>query len=110
MPKFLFKARLNTHGIKGTLDEGGTGRRDAVKKAAEAVGGSLEAFYYAFGETDAYVIVDLPSHAHAVATAAAVGLSGTGDVETVVLIEPETMDEVASIHTDYRPPGEIGHQ
>ncbi len=107
MPKYLYKAKLSEHGMKGTLDEGGSARRAAVSKAAEGVGGNVEAFYYALGEVDAYVIVDLPSEAHAVAFAAAVGVSGTGSVETVALIEPETMDEVSKIHTDYRAPGEI---
>lgn len=109
MPKFLYKANLSEHGLKGTMDEGGTARREAVKKATEAAGGVLESFYYAFGGTDAYVIVDLPSEAHAVAMAGAVGTSGTGEVETVVLIEPETIDEASKLHPDYRPPGETGH-
>ncbi len=107
MPKYLFKATLSEHGIKGTMDEGGTSRREAVRQAVEAEGGTLEAFYYAFGGVDAYVIVDLPSAANAVATAATVGMSGTGSVETVVLIEPEVVDEAAKIHPQYRAPGEI---
>ena len=107
MPKYLYKAKLSEHGMRGTLDEGGSARRAAVSKAAEGVGGKVEAFYYALGEVDAYVIVDLPSEAHAVAFAATVGISGTGSVETVALIEPETIDEVSKIHPDYRAPGEI---
>jgi uncharacterized protein with GYD domain len=107
MPKYMFKASLSEHGIKGTMDEGGTSRRQAVTQAVEAEGGKVEAFYYAFGDVDAYVIVDLPSAAHAVATAATVGMSGTGSVETVVIIEPETVDEAAKIHPEYRAPGEI---
>ena len=73
MPKYLFKSQLNVEGVKGTLADGGTGRRDAVKKAVESVGGNLESFYYAFGDTDTYVIVELPSDAHAAAVADAVG-------------------------------------
>lgn len=106
MPKYLLKSRLSPQGIKGTMKEGGTARRTAVKEAIEAVGGKLEVFYYAFGSTDAYVIVDLPSDAHAVASSLTVGLSGTGSVETVVLVTPETMDEAAQIHTEYRAPGQ----
>ena len=105
MPKYLFKSHLNVEGVKGTLADGGTGRRDAVKKAVESVGGNLESFYYAFGDTDAYVIVELPSDAHAAAAALQPAISGTGSVETVVLIDPETIDQVATIHTDYRAPG-----
>lgn len=42
--------------------EGGSGRRDAVAKLASSVGGKLEAFYFAFGSDDFYVIVDAPSN------------------------------------------------
>ncbi len=106
MPKYLFKSHLNPAGVRGTLTEGGTGLRNAVKKAVESAGGNLESFYYAFGDTDAYVIVELPSDAHAAAAALQPAIAGTGSVETVVLIEPETIDQVTTINTDYRPPGQ----
>ena len=105
MPKYLFKSRLSAEGVKGTMADGGTGRRAAVEAALSSVGGSLEAFYYAFGETDAYVIAELPSEAHAVRVAAEVAASGTGGVETVVLVDPETVDQAAALSADYRPPG-----
>jgi uncharacterized protein with GYD domain len=105
MPKYLFKSSLNAEGARGTIKDGGTGRRDAVRTAIESSGGSLEAYYYAFGSVDAYVIVDYPSHAQAVAASMAVAAAGTGSVETVVLLEPEEIDEAAQIHTNYRPPG-----
>ena len=56
MPKYMFKASLSEHGIKGTMDEGGTSRRQAVTQAVEAEGGKVEAFYYAFGGEDIYAI------------------------------------------------------
>ena len=42
MPKYLFQARYNPEGAIGLAKEGGTGRRDAVKKHLEEVGGKLE--------------------------------------------------------------------
>jgi len=109
MPKYLFKSHLNVQGLEGTLKDGGTGRRAAVKSAGEALGGKLEAFYYAFGSTDAYVIMELPDNAAALAAAASVVLSGAGGVETVVLIEPEEIDATAETMSRmadaYRPPG-----
>ena len=109
MGKYLYKAQLSEHGIKGTMDEGGTARAEAIKKATEGAGGTVESFYYAFGGVDAYVIVDMPSDSHAVAMAAAVEVSGAATVETVVLVEPETVDAAAQMTADYRPPGETGH-
>jgi len=38
-------------GAKGFAKEGGTARREAVVKAAESVGGKLDAMYYALGKT-----------------------------------------------------------
>jgi uncharacterized protein with GYD domain len=53
MPKFLIKAAYTEQGVSGLLKEGGVGRRAEVQRMAEAAGGSLETFYFAFGETDA---------------------------------------------------------
>ena len=105
MPKYLIKSNLSAEGVRGTMADGGTARKEAVAAALASVGGTLESFYYAFGDVDAYVIVDMPSHAHLIAAAAAVAASGTGTVETTVLIEPSEVDEASGIQTDYRPPG-----
>ncbi len=93
-------------GVKGLLKEGGTGRRAAVEKLAASLGGSLEAFYYAFGETDAYVVVDLPDNASATATALTVAASGTVTVKTTVLMTPEEVDAATKKSPSYRPPGQ----
>ena len=52
MPKYLIEVRYNAEGARGVKREGGTARRDAAAKVAEALGGKLEAFYFAFGEVD----------------------------------------------------------
>ena len=57
MPKFLIKASYTTEGTRGLVKDGGTGRRAAVQKLLESIGGTLEAFYFAYGEDDAIVIV-----------------------------------------------------
>ncbi len=105
MAKFLFEARYTAEGAKGVAREGGTGRRAAIAKMTEAVGGKLEAFYYAFGEVDAYVIVDLPDSVTAAAVALAVNQGGGATVKTVVLLSPEDMDKAGKKAVEYRPPG-----
>ncbi len=60
MPKFLIEASYTLEGVRGVQSEGGSGRRDAIAKVAESVGGRLESFYFAFGDRDAYVVVDPP--------------------------------------------------
>ncbi len=57
MAEYLVPASYVGEGVVGLLKEGGSSRRDAVARAAEALGGSLDSMYYAFGDTDAFVIV-----------------------------------------------------
>jgi uncharacterized protein with GYD domain len=105
MAKYLFEAHYTLEGAKGVAREGGTGRRAAIAKMAESVGGKLEAFYFAFGDVDAYVIVDLPDNTTAAATALVVNDSGGATVKTVVLLTPEDVDKAAKKSVDYRAPG-----
>jgi uncharacterized protein with GYD domain len=105
MPKFLWKASYTQAGAKGVASEGGTGRREAVKQAAESVGGSLEEFYFAFGATDAYVVADLPDNEAAMAIAIAVNGGGGATVETVPLLTPEEVDAATKREVTFRPAG-----
>jgi uncharacterized protein with GYD domain len=91
--------------VRGVAEEGGSSRVDAVKKATESVGGTLEAFYFAFGGADAYVIADLPDNETAAAVALTVNQSDRASVETVVLVTPEEMDAAAKKDVDFRPSG-----
>jgi uncharacterized protein with GYD domain len=105
MPKFLFEASYTQDGVKGVQSAGGSSRRDAIATMTEALGGKLECFYFAFGETDAYVIADVPDTERATAVALAVNASGGATVKTVVLLTPEEVDAAAQRSVDYRPPG-----
>src|SRR5215510_6142618 len=92
MPKYLFAATLTQSGVQGVLKEGGSTRREAVKKTAESVGGTLEAFYFAFGSNDVYLIIDVPDAAAAAPASMATTATGAVRVNTTVLITPEEMD------------------
>ena len=105
MPKFLIEASYSTDGVKGVQSGGGTSRRDAVAQVAESIGGSLESFYFAFGDSDAYVVVDLPDNESAAAVALTVNATGAVTVKTVVLLSPDEIDAAAKRSVDYRPPG-----
>ncbi len=96
MPKFLVKVNYVGDGIKSVLKDGGTGRVKVVKKLAESTGGTLEAMYFAMGDVDAYIIIDGTDNISAVAASLTAGASGAVNVETVALLTPEEMDDVAS--------------
>ena len=61
MPKYLFEACYSPEGAIGLAKEGGTGRRDAVKKHLEDVGGKLESMYFAFGDVDVSLLSTCPT-------------------------------------------------
>lgn len=105
MPKYLFHANYVDGGVKGLLKEGGTSRYAAVKEMTKSLGGTLETFYYAFGETDAFVIVELPDNVTAGALALTVNASGAATVKTTVLMTPEEVDQAMKKSPSYRPPG-----
>ena len=105
MAKFLIKATYNPEGARGLLKEGGTGRRDTVKKILEGLGGKLEAFYYAYGDVDAYVIVDVPQATDGLALGLAVNASGAVRLTTTPLITAEELDAAAKKSVAYRAPG-----
>lgn len=105
MPKYLIEASLTAQGVQGVQKEGGTSRRDAVSKAVESTGGSLESFYFAFGERDVYVIADFPDNESAAAMALTVNASGAVATRTVVLLTPEEVNAAAERSVQYRPPG-----
>ena len=106
MAKFLIEAKYVGDGIKGLLKEGGTSRRAAVEDAAKTVGGSVEAFYYAFGETDAFVVIDVPDNVAASSLALTVAASGVVSLRTVVLLTPEDIDRATESSPGYRAPGQ----
>lgn len=105
MPKYLVRASYTPEGAQGLQREGGTSRRDAIDKLVQDLGGRMEAFYFAFGDDDAYVICDLPDNATAASVALAVNSSAAAQVKTVVLMTPEEVDEATRKTVDYRPPG-----
>ena len=105
MPKYLFEARYSPEGAVGLAKEGGTGRRDAVKKHLEDVGGKLESMYFALGEIDCFVIVDLPDNVSAAALSLAVNESGLIASRTIVLLTPEEMDRASKTKVHFRGPG-----
>jgi uncharacterized protein with GYD domain len=105
MPKYLFEARYASEGAIGLEKEGGTGRRDAVKTHLKELGGKLESMYFAFGDVDCFVIVDLPDNVIAAALSLAVNESGLIASKAVVLLTPEEMDKAAKKKVQFRAPG-----
>lgn len=106
MAKYLLTANYTQKGTQGLLKEGGTGRREALTQTVESLGGSIEAFYYAFGGDDVVMIAELPDEASAVALSMRINAAGALNLSATALIDPATIDEAISKDVAYRLPGE----
>jgi uncharacterized protein with GYD domain len=105
MAKYLWKVSYTSDGLKGLVKEGGTKRRAAVDQMTEGLGGKVEAFYYALGDDDAYVIADLPDNVTAAAVSLAVNSVGAVQIKTIPLMSVEELDEASKKSVGYTPPG-----
>ena len=105
MPKYLFEASYTPDGVRGLKDAGAASRAKAVDEMVTALGGSLESFHFAFGDVDAYVVVDLPDDEAAAAAAFTVGASPMTKVKTIKLLTLEEADAAIGRSVSYRPPG-----
>ena len=105
MPKFLVEVKYSLDGARGLLAEGGSARVAASKAFIESLGGTLESFYFAFGDADGYIIADLPDNVSAAAAALAARSSGGVVSRMVVLLTPEEIDAATKKHGEYRAPG-----
>ncbi|HKB17394.1 MAG TPA: GYD domain-containing protein [Candidatus Dormibacteraeota bacterium] len=106
MAKYLIRGSYTVDGVKGVLKDGGTGRRKAVADAVQALGGKLEAFYFALGEDDVVAIVEGPDNVTAATFSMRVASSGTVRASTTVLLTPEEIDQAAKKAMSFRAAGQ----
>ncbi len=106
MPKYLVQGSYTEQGLKGLLKDGGSKRREEVERVAKGMGGRMEAFYYAFGSDDFFIILDLPSNVDAAAVAMVANASGTVKSRMTVLIAPEEVDQATKKQVSFHPPGQ----
>jgi len=109
MTKYLTQSLYSAEGLKGLIKEGGSARKEAIAKAFATLGGRVEAFYFAFGTDDLFMIVDLPDNVSAAAASLIANASGASKYHMTVLISPEEMDQAAKVAQEmmpaYRAPG-----
>ncbi len=105
MPKYLISGNYTAEGMEGVRAAGAKSRIDAVSTMLEAMGGALESFHFAFGDTDVFAIVDAPDDEAAAAAAIAINSSGAARIRTTKLLTVEQVDEALRRTVDYQPPG-----
>ena len=107
MAKYLIVGSYTAAGTKGLVaGGGGSARRKVVQEMMQGLGGSVEAFYYAFGEADVYAIIDAPDNVTAAAVSLAVNATGAVATKTIPLLTVEELDQAAKKPVRYRAPGQ----
>jgi uncharacterized protein with GYD domain len=96
MPHYLIEVAYNSRGVAALVKEP-QDRIEKVRPAIEALGGRIESAYYAFGEHDIVLTVELPDNTRAAAMALAVGAGGTvaSYTTTVLLTTEEAMQAMS---------------
>lgn len=105
MPKYLMQASFSPEGLKGLQKDKASGRRDAIAKALESVGGRLEALYFTLGEYDDVLIIDAPDIESIAAFCIRVDASGLLRTRTTALLTVEETDRALAKAVAYRAPG-----
>ena len=88
-------------------EEGGTSRRDETIRMVESLGGTVEAYYWCYGQDDFVSIMDFPDHTTVTGLALNIAASGTFSGNLTPLITVEEMDEMVKVKLGkYRLPGD----
>ncbi len=96
MPTYVSLIRYTDQGMKNIKE--GPARVDAVKKALQAAGGELKAFYLALGGYDAVVISEVPNDEVGARLLLSIGSQGNLRTETMrVFTEAEFRKIVAGL-------------
>jgi uncharacterized protein with GYD domain len=105
MPKYLYHGSYTDKGLKGLMRDGGTKRVKVTKKAIESLGGKMEAYYFALGGNDFYIILEVPDNVKAITGSLIANASGTVKVTITALVTPKEVDLAVKQTMDWRPPG-----
>ena len=107
MAKYLIEGRYTSEGLKGLAREGSSRRRANIAKTIESAGGKLEAIYFAFGDADFYIVLDVPDNISAAALSVVANQSGFVTSKIIVLMTVDEMDKAIKKTTaiEFLPPG-----
>jgi uncharacterized protein with GYD domain len=106
MAKYLIEASYTAQGLKGLQKDKASGRKQAVAKLLEGLEGKLEAMYFAMGEHDVILIVDVPDIVTGAALSFGVSVTGLVRTKSTALLTVEETDRALAKKIHYRAPGE----
>lgn len=108
MPRYITFFSYTAESAKAMIERP-SDRSAAAKAVTEALGGTMEAFYWMQGKHDGLLITNLPDGVAAAALAAAVGASGAvAGLETHQIFDRDEQAAIvkgaASARNAYKPP------
>jgi|SRR5215469_4349943 len=104
MAKYLAKVSMTAEGMRALRQEKASGRRAMVSHMFEAAGGKLEAFYYAFGQDDLFIIADVPDNVSVASLSILVNSAGLVHASITPLLTVEEMDRAIDKAAGLTPP------
>jgi uncharacterized protein with GYD domain len=92
MAKYLMQATFSVEGMERLKQDGGSKRRAANERLVAEMGGRIEAFFYGFGDTNVYAIVDFPENVGAATEWLTIGAGGVARATMTALLTAEELD------------------
>jgi uncharacterized protein with GYD domain len=105
MAKYLIEASYTAEGLRGLQKDKASGRKQAVSKMVESLEGKVEAMYFALGDHDVVLIVDMPDIVSGAALSLAVSATGLVRTKSTALLTVEETDRALAKKIVYRAPG-----
>jgi uncharacterized protein with GYD domain len=105
MAKYLIQASYTPEGLRGLQKDKASGRKQAVSKVVESLEGKVETMYFALGDHDVVLIVDMPDIVSGAALSLAVSATGLVHTKSTALLTIEETDRALAKKIVYRAPG-----
>ena len=105
MAKYLIEASYTAEGFRGLQKDKASGRKQAVTKLVEDLGGKVDGMYFALGDRDVILIVDVPDIVTGAALSLTVSATGLVRTRSTALLTVEEADSALAKKTSYRAPG-----
>ncbi|HET9390351.1 MAG TPA: GYD domain-containing protein [Steroidobacteraceae bacterium] len=105
MAKYLIEGTYSAEGLRGLQKDKASGRKQAVSKLIESLEGRLEAIYFALGDRDVVLIVDVPDIITGAALSLAASATGLVRTKATALLTVEETDRALEKKVVYRAPG-----
>jgi uncharacterized protein with GYD domain len=105
MAKYLIQASYTPEGLRGLQKDKASGRKQAVSKVVESLEGKVETMYFALGDHDVVLIVDMPDIVSGAALSLAVSATGLVRTKSTALLTIEETDRALAKKIVYRAPG-----